>query len=67
MHAGLWPRRAVVMELSADYLREKLRQDLEAEHVVSAMLGGRGRRGRDPGVCPIVWIFCWARRWRTRL
>lgn len=33
VHAGLWPCRAVVMELSADYLREKLRQDLEAEHV----------------------------------
>lgn len=32
-HACLFPRRAVAMELSADYLREKLRRDLEAEHV----------------------------------
>lgn len=28
------PRRALAMELSADYLREKLQRDLEADHVV---------------------------------
>lgn len=67
MHAWLWPRRAVVMELSADYLREKLRQDLEAEHVVSAMPGGRGRRGRAPGRVPHRLGLLPARRWRTRL
>ncbi|XP_008822148.1 bolA-like protein 2 [Nannospalax galili] len=31
--AGLWPLRVAAMELSADYLREKLQRDLEAEHV----------------------------------
>lgn len=46
------------MELSAEYLREKLRQDLEAEHVVSPMPGGRGRWGRTPGACSIVRVFC---------
>lgn len=30
---GCCPRWAAAMELSADYLREKLQRDLEAEHV----------------------------------
>lgn len=65
-HACLFPRRAVAMELSADYLREKLRQDLEAEHVVSAGTGtratgkGSSASAHRPGLLP-------ARRWRTRL
>lgn len=33
---GCCPRWAAAMELSADYLREKLQRDLEAEHVVSS-------------------------------
>jgi hypothetical protein len=32
------------MELSADYLRQKLKRDLEAEHVVSELPGPSGRR-----------------------
>lgn len=51
-HACLFPRRAVAMELSAEYLREKLRRDLEAEHVVSAGTGtrtaGKGSRASAP-------------------
>lgn len=46
------PAGAVTMELSAEYLREKLRRDLEAEHVVSAGTGtraaGKGSRASAP-------------------